>query len=185
MTTISCTKTSCMKKLLFASIVSLLVIACSDKEKKEDDSSKKDTDMKALYEKNLAVLKASIASFEKEDIDGWAASVADSAVWRSPAYGDTVTTKAHWKESLKYYTDNWDNIKLNNSIFLPGLDSATHEMDGSVRYYGRWDAVHSSGVATHVAFYGAYDFNKDNKVTFGTEFFDVGGLMNAIQPKKP
>ena len=183
MTTISCTKTSCMKKLLFASIVSLLLMACSDNEKKEDDASKKNDEMKALYEKNLAALKTSIASFEKEDIEGWAASVADSAVWQSPAYGDTVTTKAHWKEALKYYIDNWDNLKLNNGNFLPGIDSATHEMDGSVRYYGSWDAVHKSGVATHVNFYGAYDFNKDNKVTAGIEFFDVGGLMNAIQPR--
>lgn len=172
-----------MKKLLFASIVSLLVMACSDKDKKEDDASKKNTEMKAAYEKNLASLQAGIAAFEKEDIEGWAASVADSVRWDSPAYGDTVTTKAHWKESLQYYIDNWDNIKLNNPNYLPGIDSATHELDGSVRYYGYWDAVHKSGVTTHVSYYGTYDFNKDNKVTFGSEFFDVGGLMNAVAPK--
>jgi hypothetical protein len=172
-----------MKKLLLLFVVSLSLLACSDKDKKEDNASKKNADMKALYEKNLAVLKSSIAAFEKEDIEGWAASVADSAVWNSPAYGDTVTTKAHWKESLKYYVDNWDNLKLSYANFLPGLDSATHELDGSVRYYGRWDAVHKSGVKTMLNFYGAYDFNKDNKVIFGTEFFDLGGLMNAVAPK--
>ena len=171
-----------MKKLLFASIVSLLVMACSDKEKKDDDS-KKDTEMKAAYEKNMASLKAGIAAFEKKDIEGWAASVADSAKWASPAYGDTVSTKAHWKESLQYYADNWNNIKMNNGNFLPGIDSSTHELDGSVRYYGYWDAVHKSGTATHISFYGTYDFNKDNKVISGAEFFDVGGLMNAVAPK--
>jgi hypothetical protein len=172
-----------MKKLLFASIVMFLVLACNDKEKTEVDSSKKNAEMKDLYEKNLASLKSGIAAFEKEDIEGWAAMVADSAKWNSPAYGDSVSTKAHWKETLKYYLDNWDNLKLNNANFLPGIDSSTHELDGSVRYYGQWDAVHKSGVVTHVSFYGTYDFNKDNKVTSGSDFFDVGGLMNAIQPK--
>lgn len=171
-----------MKKLLFASIVSLLVMACS--EKKDDDASKKDAEMKALYEKNLASLQAGIAAFEKEDIEGWAANIADSANWASPAYGDTVSTKAHWKESLQYYLDNWNNIRLNNPNYLPGIDSATQELDGSVRYYGFWDAVHTSGVATHVSFYGTYDFNKDNKITSGADFFDVGGLMNAVKPKE-
>jgi hypothetical protein len=173
-----------MKKLLFASVVSLLVIACNSKEeKKEDDASKKMADMKALYEKNLATLKTFIAAFEKEDASGLAAQVADTAKWSSPAYGDTVSTKAHWMESLKYYLDNWDNLKLNNSNFLPGIDQNTQELDGSVRYYGDWAGVHKSGLATSIKFYGTYDFNKDNKIISGADYFDLGGLMNAVAPK--
>ena len=161
----------------------MTLLACTDNEKKEDDSSKKGTEIKALYEKNLTTLKALIAAFEKEDLDGVAATVGDTAVWNSPAYGDTVTTKAHWMESLKYYLDNWSNLHLTDGQFLPGIDSATHEFDGSVRYYGSWDGVHSSGVATKVNFYGTYEFNKDNKIISGADFFDLGGMMNAIKPK--
>ena len=173
-----------MKKLLLIPMAALLFAACTDKDKKEDESAKKNADMTALYEKNLAVLKKSIAAFENKDIEGWASSVADTANWISPTYGDTVHTKAHWKESLAYYLANWNNLKLNNAQFLPGLDSATHEIDGSVRYYGSWDAVHTSGVKTSVNFYGTYEFNKDNKVISGAEFFDVGGVMSAVMPKK-
>ena len=172
-----------MKKVFFYSVCSLLLVACNQETKTDDAGSKKSDDTNALYEKNLADLKAGISAFEKGDIDGWAATVADTAYWNSPAYGDTVHTKAHWKESLKFYSDNWTNIKLNNATFLPGIDSATHELDGSVRYYGKWDAVHKSGVKTSINFYGTYDFNKDNKVITGTDFFDVGGLMNAVAPK--
>lgn len=140
--------------------------------------------MKATYEKNLTSLKAGIDAFEKEDIEGWAATVADSVVFNSPAYGDTITTKAHWKESLQGYVLNFDNLKLSNAIFLPGIDTATHAFDGSVRYYGTWDAVYSAtNKATSLNFYGTYNFNSDNKVTFASEFFDVGGLMNAVTPK--
>ena len=80
-----------MKKILLFAITALLLTACSTNEKKEDDTSKKADDMTALYEKNLAVVKSAIAAFEKKDIEGWASAVADSAVWSSPAYGDTVT----------------------------------------------------------------------------------------------
>ncbi len=127
-----------MKKLLLLPIVSLLLVACSTTEKKEDDTSKKTDDMTALYEKNLGVVKSAIAAFEKKDIDGWAASVADSAVWNSPVYGDTVTTKAHWKETLAAYASNWNDLKLTKTTFLPGVDSTTLQPDGSVRFYGVW-----------------------------------------------
>ena len=173
-----------MKKLLLLPIVSLLLVACSNNEKKEDDTSKKTDDMTTVYEKNLGVVKSAIAAFEKKDIDGWAASVADSAVWNSPVYGDTVTTKAHWKETLAAYASNWNDLKLTKTTFLPGVDSTTLQPDGSVRFYGVWVGTHKSGQQTASKFYGSYDLNKDNKITSGDEFFDVGGLLNAVTPKK-
>lgn len=176
-----------MKKLFFVSVVSLLMISCSDKEKKETTAAVAPPDnsaaMKELYEKNLATVKTAIAAFEKEDLAGYGATLADSAKWNSPAYGDTVHTKAHWLESLKYYMDNWSNLHLSDANFLPGIDSATHEFDGSVRYYGSWNGTHSSGLATSVNFYGTYEFNKDNKIISGADYFDLGGLMNAVKPK--
>jgi ketosteroid isomerase-like protein len=173
-----------MKKLLLFAITALLLTACSTNEKKEDDSSKKTDDMTGLYEKNLAVVKSAIAAFEKKDIDGWASSVADSVVWNSPVYGDTVTTKAHWKETLTAYRDNWNDLKLTKTTFLPGVDSTTLQPDGSVRFYGVWIGTHKSGQQTSSKFYGSYDLNKDNKITSGDEYFDVGGLLNAVASKK-
>jgi hypothetical protein len=43
-----------------------------------------------------------------------------------------------------------------------------------------WVGTHKSGQQTSTKFYGTYDFNKDNKITSGDEFFDVGGLLNAV-----
>src|SRR5678816_3698671 len=173
-----------MKKLLLLVACSYLLAACSTQEKKEDDSSKKTDDMTALYEKNLAVIKSAIASFEKKDIEGWAANVADNVVWHSPAYGDTVTTKAHWKEILTADVANWNDLKLTQANFLPGVDSSTQQPDGSVRFYGVWVGTTKSGQQASFKFYGTYDLNKDNKVTSADEYFDVGGLMNAVTPKK-
>ena len=173
-----------MKKLFLFVVCSYLLAACSNQEKKEDESSKKADDMTALYEKNLAVIKSAIASFENKDIEGWAANVADSVNWTSPAYGDTVTSKAHWKETLAAYLANSNDLKLTKTNFLPGVDSTTHQPDGSVRFYGVWVGTSKSGVHSASKFYGSYDFNKDNKIIFADEYFDVGGLMAATTPKK-
>ncbi len=170
-----------MKKVFIAAIITLMAVGCNQPQQKENMASGKSDEMKALYEANLATVKAAITAFEKEDMNAYAAQTADSAIWSSPVYGDTITTKAHWIASLKYITDNWSNLHLTDAQFLPGLDSASHEFDGSVRYYGTWNGTYSSGKETSVKFYGTYEFNKDHKIIYGSDFYDVGGLLNATK----
>jgi hypothetical protein len=178
-----------MTKTIFFSLVLCVLFSCNEPAKTGDttsassDTTSKPSDSKALYEKNLASLQAGITAFENEKIDDWAATVADAAVWNPPAYGAKPAGKADWKKALAGYITDWDSLKLVSPIFLPGIDSITHEFDGSVRYYGKWEGVHKSGVKTSINFYGTYEFNTDNKVVNGTEFFDVGGLMNAVKAK--
>jgi hypothetical protein len=173
-----------MRKLLFLSMVSLLILSCNSNETKDDSAAPKNDDGQTLYDQNLAVVKSIVTDFENKNLTGFFTNVADSVVWNSPVYGDNVHTNAHWMESLKYWTDNWDSLHLINANFLPGLDSSTHSIDGSVRYYGQWDGVHkATGIHTHVLIYETYEFNKDHKIVNDAEYFDVGGLMNAVQPK--
>ena len=173
-----------MIKLFFTGIIVLIIAGCNTKPKEEGaTNSDKYAEANARYEKNLATVKTLFSNFEKEDISSDSALIADSVVWHSPAYGDTITTKAHWTEALKNYVDNWDNLHFNNGNFLPGLDPVTHEPNGSVRCYGSWDGNYKSGMATKVNYYGTFEFNKDNKVVSASEYFDVGGLMNAVSKK--
>lgn len=172
-----------MKKIFFLSLVTLLIISCNSNDKKE--ASPANNDSKALYEQNLAVVKSMIANFEKKDLDAFFADVADTVIWTSPVYGDTVTTKTHYRESLQYWEDNWDSLHLVNPIFLEGVNTDTNMPDGSVRYYGQWDGVHkATGTHTHVQIYEFFNFNTDHKITTNGQYFDVGGLMNSLQPKK-
>jgi hypothetical protein len=175
-----------MKKLFYATIISLMVAGCGQPGQKETAISNKGKgdDMKALYEANLATFKTNIAAFEKEDLNAWSATIADNAVWHSPAYGDTITTKAHWVQSIKNIMDSNSNLHLTNAQFLPGVDTTTQQPDGSLRYYGTWHAMTNAGKEITLKFYGTYDFNKDHKVTSGNEFYDVGGVMNAVRQKK-
>ncbi len=175
-----------MRKIIIYPIVLLFIFSCNDDSKTAGVAATdtKAADMKATYEKNLASLQAGIAAIEKEDIEGWASQIADDVVFSSPMYGDTVATKQHWKDVLSGFFADWDNLKLVNPTFLPGLDSATHEFDGSVRYYGTWTGVHKSGKHTSFKFYGTFDFNKDAKIKDADEYFDVSGVMASIAPAK-
>jgi hypothetical protein len=176
-----------MKKLVTLSLLSFMLFACNTTEKKEAATAGSDNDnAKALYEQHLAIVKGMVTNFENKDIDAFFANVSDTATWNSPAYGDTVHTKAHWRESLQYWVDNWDSLHLVNPIYLSGMNAETNTPDGSVRYYGSWVGVHkATGIRTNLlSFYEYFNFNADHKVVADGSFFDVGGLMNAVQGKK-
>ncbi|MFS8083240.1 MAG: hypothetical protein ACMG51_07295 [Ginsengibacter sp.] len=180
-----------MKKLIFAAFITLMIASCNQAVKK-DDTTKQNGDavtnngdeMKATYEANLAAYKTQIAAFEKKDLNAWAATIADTAKFLSPIYGDTATSKAHWVEYIKAIFDNNSNLHLTDAQFLPGIDTTTLKPDGSVRYYGTWNGTSKSGKEAGIKFYGTYDFNSDHKVISGDEFYDIGGLQNAIAAKK-
>ncbi len=174
-----------MRNLLFYPVVLLFISSCSQDSKTESTTADtKTSEMKAAYEKNLASLKTGIAAIEKEDMDGWANQIADDVAFSSPMYGDTVKTKKHWKDILSGFFADWDSLQLVNPNFLPGIDSASHEPDGSVRYYGTWTGVHKSGKHTAFKFYGAFDFNKDAKVMNADEYFDVSGVLGSVMTKQ-
>lgn len=171
-----------MKQFIFFFIISCTLYCCKQTVIRESNSQS--SEAKTLYEKNLATLQKGISAFENENINGWAETVADTTIWNAAAYASSPAGKADWKKYLITYFADWDSIKLNYPDFLPGIDSATHEFDGSVRYYGIWNGVHKSGVRTSVNMYATYDFNTEGKIVNASEFFDVGGLMNAIKGKE-
>ncbi|HMG89184.1 MAG TPA: hypothetical protein VK589_03965 [Chryseolinea sp.] len=173
-------KVSCL--LFVLSFVSMMILSCS-KNQQEVDPAQKREEAKNLYKKNLANVKAAIKAFEEEDVDKWSTYVADSAVYVPAAYGLPWGTKQDWINTLIYFTSDWDSIKLKNSVFLPSLDTSSFEFDGSVRYYGQWKGIHKLGKKTQINYYAYYKFNKANKITFAIEFFDVGGLTNAVAPR--
>ena len=173
---------SCL--LFVLSLVSMMILSCSKDQQSAVDEEQKREDAKNLYKKNLANVRAAIKAFEEEDLEKWATYVADTVVYVPPAYGLPWGTKQDWTNSLVYFTSDWDSIKLKNAVFLPSLDTASFEFDGSVRYYGQWKGIHKGGKKTQINYYAYYKFNKANKITFAIEFFDVGGLTHAVAPTR-
>lgn len=172
-----------MKKIICLFLASLAISGCQPPSQPAPEPPKEDP-AKIAYEKNLATAKAAIKAFENENLDEWGSYVSDKVAVLAATYGSKKMNKEEWKSSLGYFTSEFDSIRLTESIFLPGIDSATHEQDGSVRYYGTWVSKHKSGIKTSVRFYAVYEFDDNNKIIEAQDFFDVGGLLNAVAPKK-
>ena len=179
-----------MKPLIFFLFILSILYSCNESVNSESVSSEaksgynsQSPEAKNLYERNLTTLKKAITALENENIEEWAETVSDTTIFNSAAFGSSPAGKEDWKKVLMNYFAEWDSLKLNYPDFLPGIDSATHHFDGSVRYYGLWTGVHKSGVKATVNMYATYDFNTEAKIVNASEFFDVGGLMNAVKPK--
>ena len=134
------------------------------------------------YVANKAVVETMFKAFMNEDLEAWSVLVADSVKWTSPGYGAELDrgTKDEWQADLQGYNDGFDDISMQQSFYLPGLDEYTSEPDGSVRLYVHWKATHTeSGVVAEPWYYANFEL-EGGKITRSSEYMDVGGMMNHI-----
>ena len=72
---------------------------------------------------------------------------------------------------------------LKQAIYLPGIDTVSLEMDGSVRYYGTWNfAVGDKNEDIKV--YGTADFNDEGLITSLAHYADFSMTMMQILPEE-
>ena len=72
---------------------------------------------------------------------------------------------------------------LKQAIYLPGIDTVSLEMDGSVRYYGTWNfAVGEKDADLKV--YGTADFNDEGLITSLAHYADFSMTMMQILPEE-
>ena len=84
---------------------------------------------------------------------------------------------------LNGYHAAFDNVKYTANIWLPGTDSLGN-LDGSVRTYGNWTGVNvATGKELNLHGYWYMNFDEDGKVIGQGDYFDFGGMINAVYPK--
>ena len=72
---------------------------------------------------------------------------------------------------------------LKQAIYLPGIDTVSFEMDGSVRYYGTWNfAAGEKDVDLMV--YGTADLHDEGLLTSLAHYADFGVAMMQILPEE-
>ena len=88
-------------------------------------------------------------------------------------------------KALKFF-----NFKLLDSVpvFLPGVNSLTKEVDGSVRIYSTWEISTEKTDSTEaksgrLKMYESYDFDADGKILYQQGYGDFTGLMNYLTSK--
>tara|TARA_A100001011_G_scaffold64900_2_gene65663 strand:- start:302 stop:1090 length:789 start_codon:yes stop_codon:yes gene_type:complete len=134
------------------------------------------------YESNLALAKKWVEAFETSNIDLWKEVVSEDLVDIAPMYGMGQVDYNSSLQVSEFYVQNYTDVKFNNQVWLPGIDTLTMKPDGSVRAYGTWTGKSkSTGRDFTLTAYHNFDF-KDGKIVSTGEYFDASGMVNSVGP---
>ncbi len=139
------------------------------------------------YERNLATAQKLFALHGEEKIDEQLALVSEDIKLYTPMYGSSEPLGFDaYASILKGYHDNFEDIKYNANAWLPGVDTLSLKPDGSVRTYGTWTGKNSTtGKDINLSGYWYFNFDSEGKIIAQGDFFDYGGMMQAVGPKNP
>ena len=134
------------------------------------------------YQSNLAVAKKWVQAFEDGNIDLWKEAVSEDLQDIAPMYGMGMVDYETSLQVAEFYIQNYTDVKFNDPVWLPGIDTLTMKPDGSVRAYGRWSGKSlSTGREFSLMSYHNFDF-EDGKISSTGEYFDATGMVNAVGP---
>ena len=174
-----------MKKIFFTLILGVLVVSCNNNSatgNENDEALNTNSAVKATYETNAATLEKLLNTWGTQDIEGALSLMADDFTEVGTGMGEPDRTKEEWKANMEMMTDI---IKptLKKAMFLPGVDTTSLAMDGSVRYYGVWNFA-AGEKNQDLKVYGSADFNDEGLVSSLTHYADFGIVMMSILPEE-
>ena len=101
---------------------------------------------------------------------------------QAPLYGMGEVDYATSQQIAEFYINSYTDVKFNDPMWLPGIDTGTMTLDGSVRAYGVWTGKSkSTGRTFTLPSYHNFDF-ADGKIVYTGEYFDATGMTNAVGP---
>ena len=104
--------------------------------------------------------------------------------WQPPFFGSEPISKSQYADYSKSWQDTMEDVVYTATNYLPGVNSETGILDGSVRSYGTWTGVHSeTGKSWELSSYHTFDF-KDGLVVSGGDYFDAGGFIASLAPSE-
>lgn len=171
-----------MKNLFYFLLFSSLIVSCGDNASDDATASVNAEDTKAIYEKNVATFEKLCQAWEDQDLEVALSLMADDFVENGTGLGEPNRTKAEWKANNEMMMSIMKPT-LKQAMFLPGVDTTSLAMDGSVRYYGIWNFA-SGEKNQDCKVYGSADFNDEGLMTSLTHYADFGVTMMQILPEE-
>ncbi|MBL6660223.1 MAG: hypothetical protein ISP70_01885 [Crocinitomicaceae bacterium] len=178
-----------MKKIFFTLLLGVLVVSCNNNSAtgNEDatnnaETSNDNTDVKATYETNAANLEKLLNTWGAQDVEGALSLMADDFTEVGTGMGEPDRTKEEWKANMEMMMGVMKPT-LKTAMFLPGVDTTSLAMDGSVRYYGVWNFA-AGEKNQDLKVYGSADFNDEGMVSSLTHYADFGMVMMSILPEE-
>lgn len=157
-----------MKKLLILFSATLILVGCNTNPD---------------YEKNLATAKKLFELHGEENIDAQLELVSKDIEVNTSMYGSEPFGYEQYVTMLKGYQEAFENIKYTAQNWLPGTNEEG-QLDGSVRTYGTWTGTNVvTGKELNLKGYWYMNFDDNGKIIAQGDFFDYGGMFDAIYPK--
>lgn len=138
-------------------------------------------DQNPEYNENLASMKAMFDGFQNKSIDP--ALFAEDFVDVGTGFEEEDRNKQEAMQQWKMMTRVMD-AELVNAIYLPGIDTLSQRLDGSVRYYGQWKMTMGEAAQTLKA-YGSMEFNDSGKITSFAHYADWTATFGALLAENP
>ena len=158
-----------MKKSLILLSITLCLIGC--------------TKSNSSYVKNLETAKKFFALHEEENFEEQLKLISKDIQAETPFYGSEISGYDEFTSMVKGYHDAFDDIQYNARVWLPGTDSLG-VFDGSVRTYGEWTGIQTqTRKKLNLKGYWYFDFDENGLISAQGEFFDAGGMLDAVYPK--
>jgi len=169
-----------MKFIYAILIMSILFVGCKT-EVKEDPNAKVD----AAFAKNSETALANIKGWQEENLDY--SMYADDFVFLDAAFqakNDSISKTEMMEMDKKMWT-SFDFKILNEPVLLPGVNSETKKMDGSVRHYCQWEITRVATDSTEaksatLKMYESFDFNEEGKIIAQQVYGDFSGIMGYL-----
>ena len=166
-----------MKIIYSVLFVSILFVGCQ---------APVDNSANEAFEKNSATVLAVLEGFQSESID-YDAYYAEDFVASPTAFGspDSLSLSDFKSENENMWAI-LDIELLNDEVnLLPGVNTDTKQVDGSVRYYGMWKVTRTATDSTEAksaefAGYESFDFNEEGKITYQVFYGDISGVMGYL-----
>jgi len=139
------------------------------------------------YEKNLATAKKLFKLHGEEKLDEQLKLISKDIKLYTPMYGSSEPIGYDgYVAMMKGYQANFEGVEYNAQAWLPGVDTLSLKPDGSVRTYGTWTGKNSvTGKKINLTGYWYFNFDSEGKIETQGDFFDYGGMMQAVGPKNP
>mgnify|MGYP006094069587 CR=1 FL=1 len=158
-----------MKKFLFLLSLTLCFVGCLDSN--------------PSYLENLATAKKFFALHGEENLEEQLNLISKEIQGEPPFYGAKMIGYDEFSAMLKGYHDAFDDIKYTPQVWLPGTDSLG-VLNGSVRTYGTWTGIQSNTKKQlNLKGYWYFGFDNNGLINAQGDFFDAGGMLDAVYPK--
>ncbi|MEJ6588302.1 MAG: hypothetical protein QNL43_00735 [Crocinitomicaceae bacterium] len=148
-----------------------------------------DTSNIDAFEKNSATVLAYLNGFQKESLD-YDALFSENAIMLNTKIGATIDSIpiADIKLMDQAEWDLYDFEILGEINLLPGVNSETKKVDGSVRYYGTWRTTKAATdstpeIQTDVRLYESFDFDEAGKIRYQQFYGDLTASDNILEGK--